>query len=99
MAQDDDNMAPSQRRIVTQREQRIRIERSLQEVTRRLDTMQRDEALERLKLSLDAFRRIVDSWRTHPPTDALLAIIRERLDAMLETPTSTKPTLKMRRSA
>jgi hypothetical protein len=99
MAKKDDTIAPSQPRIITQREQRVRIERCLQEATRRVDTMDAGEAIERLKLSLRAFRRIVDSWRTHPPTDAQLAIIREHLDAMLETPTSTKPTVRMKRSA
>jgi hypothetical protein len=99
MAHDDDHIAPSQARIVTQREQRVRIEHCLQEATRKVAGMEPSDAIQRLKLSLDAFRRIVDSWRTHPPTDAQLAIVRANLDAILETATSTKPTLRLRRSA
>jgi hypothetical protein len=85
--------------VITQREQRVCIERSLQEATRRLAGMEQSTAIQRVKLSLEAFRRIVDSWRTHPPTDAQLAIIREHLEAMLQTATETKPTVKLRRSA
>jgi hypothetical protein len=89
----------SETRIMTANEEMARIEYTLGDVDYYLTRMQPTEATERLKLSLRAFRRIVDSWSTHPPTGAQLALIRDRVAAMLLEARRSAPTMRMRRSA
>jgi outer membrane protein assembly factor BamD (BamD/ComL family) len=96
MAQRED---ASETRIMTANEEMARIECALGDVAYYLGRMQPTAATERLKLSLHAFRRIVDSWSTHPPTGAQLALIRDHVAAMLLEARRTVPTVRMRRSA
>jgi hypothetical protein len=92
----------SETRIITAlsaNEEMTRIECTLGEIRYYLARMQPSATTERLKRSLEAFWRIVDSWNTHPPTGAQLSLIRDHVAAMLQEARRTAPTVKMRRSA
>jgi hypothetical protein len=75
------------------------IERALAEARDRLARMEPSDGTRHLKLSLDAFRRIMDSWRTLPPTRAQLALIRDHLTQLLETTGRGAATTRIPRSA
>jgi hypothetical protein len=100
----DEYAPPSETRIIAAGDQTARIKRGLGEARRSLARTEPSTTTQRLKLSLDAFDRIVDSWSTQPPTGAQLALIQEHLDEVLQltkrsTPTVRLPVVKIRRSA
>jgi hypothetical protein len=89
MVQFDEHAKPSE----------ARVERALKEAVQHLGRMETSPTTQRLKLSLEAFRRILTSWRAHPPTRAQLTLVEEHVAEILQRARESAPTEKIRRSA
>jgi len=50
-----------------------------------------------LTLTIEAYRRTVDSWSARPPTDDQIQLMHERVGELLRLAKTTSPTVRMRR--
>jgi transposase InsO family protein len=99
MSPKDEHPARSETRIVTERDEKVRIEFALNQAESHLARMQSSPATRRLKLALEVFRRTVTSWSIRTPTREELDLIREHVHEVLELVKSDLPTVKLPRSA
>jgi hypothetical protein len=84
-------------------EEKVRLERALEEARRHLAYMEATPTTQRLKLALDILGQTVDAWGTRPPTREQLDLVRDHVAEVLvlakrSTPT-LRPTRRLRRSA
>jgi hypothetical protein len=99
MASKDEGPAPSEARIVTARDEKVHIEFALNQAESHVARMPPSPTTRRLKLSLEVFRRTVDSWSTRAPTREQVDLIREHIVEVLQLIKSDVPTTKLPRSA
>jgi hypothetical protein len=101
MKHDDEHPTHSQTRLAAAvpHDERARIEGMLDEAEQHLARRGLGFPMQYLELTLDAFRRIVGSWSTHPPTPYQLALVREHVAEALQLVKRTTPTIPVPRSA
>jgi hypothetical protein len=87
------------RLAVASEDEQARIVRMLEEAEEHLARGGPGFPMQYLELTLDAFRRIVDSWSTHPPTPRQLAMVGEHVAEALQLVKRATPTMPVPRSA
>lgn len=81
-------------RVVAERERAL--QELLDEADRYVARMPATPGARELKARLEKYRRTVDGWAVHPPTDEQRAAMREQLSEVLRIARNTAPTLKRR---
>lgn len=100
MAQENEHRTTSETRIVaSSTEERARIEFAVSQAESYTVRMPPSPTTGRLKLALQVFRRVIDSWDTRAPTDEQLAVLRDRVAETLRLARTNSPTVRLRRSA